>query len=190
MGDNRCLLFLKRPFMIDLKELERKAPKSNVIVAYKGAITDAIISDLLESSEKNLIRLDLGRKKTKKLFMLLTEGLQNTFNHGVVSGNSKGEDIIAFAAKVEDGIELTLGNFFLNQEVEILQNQLSYIARLSLDQLKETYKEVLSNGKQSEKGGSGLGLLFMAKTTDKNLDYSIIKVDNNLSYLTLVLKIK
>ena len=51
--------------------------------------------------------------------------------------------------------------------------------------IREIYRQMLSVSEFSDKGGAGLGLIEMAKTTGNRLDYDFISLDNNHSYFIL-----
>ena len=54
--------------------------------------------------------------------------------------------------------------------------------------LKHIIREILGNGKLSEKGGVGLGLIDIAKKSRNKLGYSFKEIDKDYSF-TLIVKI-
>ena len=53
------------------------------------------------------------------------------------------------------------------------------------NEIREVYRQMLSNSEFSDKGGAGLGLIEMAKKTGNKLDYDFISLDKNYSYFIL-----
>ena len=47
----------------------------------------------------------------------------------------------------------------------------------------------MGNGKLSEKGGGGLGLIDIAKKSRNKLGYSFKEIDKDYSFFTLIVKI-
>ena len=51
------------------------------------------------------------------------------------------------------------------------------------------YKQIITNGQFSEKGGAGLGLVEMAKITDQKIEYSFSEINGKFDYFRLILRI-
>jgi len=60
---------------------------------------------------------------------------------------------------------------------------------LDKDGLKSYYKEVLNNGMMSDKGGGGLGMIDIARKSNRKLNYDFQKVDDNHFFYSLNIKI-
>jgi hypothetical protein len=60
---------------------------------------------------------------------------------------------------------------------------------MSKEELKTYYKEVLSNGVMSEKGGGGLGMIDIARKSGSKLDYKFSVVDEKFSFFSLSIKV-
>jgi len=52
------------------------------------------------------------------------------------------------------------------------------------------YKDSLSNAEISEKGGAGLGLILMSKTTRQKIIFDFEKINHNFSYFAMQLTLK
>ena len=50
---------------------------------------------------------------------------------------------------------------------------------------KELYKQQIKRGRLSDKGGDGLGFIDMVRKTGEQLIYSLIKINNKISYFIL-----
>ena len=81
------------------------------------------------------------------------------------------------------------GNAILNQDIEKLDQKLSKLNELDKFGIKELYKETITDGKFSEKGGAGLGIIEMAKIADGKLDFSFAKISDTCSFFTLRLAV-
>ena len=103
------------------------------------------------------------------------------------SGNKK--SAIFSISRNEDAYNIVTGNFIYPKNVEEVSNKIDHINSLDRDELKAYYKEVLNNGKLSEKGGGGLGLIDIAKKSRNKLQYSFREIDDDYSFFTLTVKI-
>ena len=89
----------------------------------------------------------------------------------------------------DDSYNIVTGNFIFPKNVDEITKKINYINSLNRDELEAYYKEVLNNGKLSEKGGGGLGLIDIAKKSRNKLQYSFREIDDDYSFFTLTVKI-
>ena len=59
----------------------------------------------------------------------------------------------------------------------------------NLNELKEFYKSILNNGIRSLNGGSGLGMIDIARKTGEKLEYNFLEIDDKVSFFTLIIKV-
>ena len=57
------------------------------------------------------------------------------------------------------------------------------------EELKKFYRETITNGVFTEKGGAGLGFIEMAKITGHELIFSFLTAKKNFSVFELILQI-
>ena len=81
------------------------------------------------------------------------------------------------------------GNAILNIDIDKLNQKLSKLNELDKLGIRELYKETITDGKFSEKGGAGLGIIEMAKIADDKLDFSFSEINDNCSFFTLKLAV-
>ena len=84
--------------------------------------------------------------------------------------------------KIEDSFVLTSSNAILNEDICELKEKLNFIKNLSIEQLKNLYKETITNGRFTRFGGAGLGFIEIAKVTSGNIEYAFVPIDNKYSY--------
>jgi hypothetical protein len=72
----------------------------------------------------------------------------------------------------------------------LLKGKLEEINAMTADEVKELYKSVLADGKLSEKGGGGLGMIDIARKSGEKLDYGFIPFGPNTSFFSLNVKVK
>jgi hypothetical protein len=69
--------------------------------------------------------------------------------------------------------------------VKYLTEKIEKINSLSNDELKEMYKFILNYQKLSSKGGGGLGLIDIARKSDKKLEYVFYPYNDNYYFYRL-----
>ena len=86
--------------------------------------------------------------------------------------------------------KIVTGNLIATSHVKTLTKQLERINQMNKEELRQYYKDVMSNDKFSESGTAGLGFIDMARKTGQKLDYKFIEMDEEYSYFTFQIKIK
>ena len=123
--------------------------------------------------------------------------LQNLYHHiddfdnenVILDSTGDKKSAIFSILRNDDSYNIVTGNFIFPKNVDEITKKINYINSLNRDELKAYYKEVLNNGKLSEKGGGGLGLIDIAKKSRNKLQYSFREIDDDYSFFTLTVKI-
>lgn len=166
----------------------------NILLLFKGAMNAELISSILQITEHRLEKFNEQPKVKKKLFNILVECLQNVYLHldktKQLNIASDDDSAILIIGKLEDGYKIITGNYVENKNAEKLSNNLEYLMELSDEDLKEKYREVLSNQGFSEKGGAGLGLIDIIRKSGRQVDYKVKELDENFSFFSMQVKIQ
>ena len=160
----------------DVKKLHAEICGDDVFYTYEGNIASGQINSILEQVEERLVGVSDSNRLKKKMLNVMVEGLQNLFHHS----DDVPEDLtntlgIRYGMVVitnhDDGFQITFGNFVTSDKEKYLTEKIEKINSMSEDDLKEMYKFILNYQKLSSKGGGGLGLIDMARKSDKKLEY-------------------
>jgi len=89
----------------------------------------------------------------------------------------------------EDGFILTSRNPVRDKDKIEISGRIDKINTSGDDELKKIYRDTITNGIFTEKGGAGLGFIEMAKITTNTLIYSFKPIDKGFSYFELILHI-
>jgi len=160
----------------DINKLNAEICGDDVFFSFVGNVASNQINSILEEVEERLVEASIILKVRKKILNIMVESLQNLFHHSddvpedLVETLGKRYGIVVITRK-EDDFLLTVGNFVLTDKVKFLTEKIEKINTLSELELKEMYKYILNYQKLSSKGGGGLGLIDMARKSDKKLEY-------------------
>lgn len=165
------------------------------MLSFKGDITSELLTSILQIMESKMEHMEESPKLKKKVYNILVECLQNLYHHidDDVRNNAMFKDnnraAIFMIGKKKDEYSIMTGNYILSENVNSLKGRLDKINAMSRDELKAYYKEVLSNGEMSAKGGGGLGMIDIARKSRSKLDYDFQEIDGQFSFFSLNVKV-
>ena len=169
----------------------KKISEGDIIISYNGVITAELITELLNSFEKEFVKRNENNKLRKKTYNILVEALQNLFHHtdnlpGKSNNNIK-EKFVTFVLKKEKEGKYSYvsGNYILKDRVKFLKDRIDQINFLTHSELKLLYKLILNNNEFSDKGGGGLGLVDIAKRTGNKYKYEFHDTIEDYSFYCL-----
>jgi len=162
----------------------------DVFFAHIGKISSEQINSILEEIEGKFVASSTSLKLRKKVYNIMVESLQNLFHHSddvpqdlaEIFGNRLGMIVIKMK---DEGFSVTVGNFISSDKVKFLTEKIEKINSLSSDELKEMYKFILNYQKLSSKGGGGLGLIDIARKSERKLGYRFYPYNENYFFYRL-----
>jgi len=167
-------------------KLFKAMQKDNLNYIYRGLFTDNITDNILALAESNLVKKEDPRALKRKVYNVMVEGLQNITKHQADIDESVENNYGVFVLKKENlKYFITTGNLIENENIPVLTSQIEQVNKLDEEGLKAFHRQVLVNGKISNKGGAGLGLIDMARKSGNKLLYAFEKVDDKYSYFYL-----
>ncbi len=121
----------------------------------------------------------------------MVECLQNLYHHNAEFNNDAIEDrsVVVMIARNVEGYSIVTGNLIDDVKIDSFKAKLEEINSLDKEGLKQLYKTVLTEGKFSENGGAGLGLIDIGRKSGKPLEYGFIPFNENYSFFSLNVKI-
>jgi hypothetical protein len=167
--------------------------KKNIMLSFKGEMSSDLLTSILQIVEKKLDRFGESGKVKKRIFNILVECLQNLHHHIEKPPTGSQQDIpsvIVMVAKNVTGYSVITGNFIMNDNVDELKSRLEEINGMTTDEVRDLYKSVLADGKISEKGGGGLGMIDIARKSGQKLEFGFIPFGTKSSFFSLNVKVK
>jgi hypothetical protein len=177
-----------------LIEYKEEINSQELLVRFEGEITEAEVSNILQSVENRLESEDENPKKLRKVYNILVEALQNLYHHTdkypdkALGNGTKVKSVAFYLSRQDDEYFILAANYITLENIAPLQTKLEKINSLDKDGLRDYYKEVLDNGQYSVHGGGGLGMIDIARKSGNKLEYSF--QDVNSEFGVFVLKIK
>lgn len=173
--------------MIDPNTRTDNSHPEKVLLKYEGPLHEEAVNDLLVKAEDCIQQLEIDRSTRKKVFGVFLESLQNAHKHADDQSNVRPSTILLTLR--EEHFYLVICNVLNQASRDDLEKKLLNINALSKDSIQDKYREILANGVQSEIGGSGLGLLDIARRSGNKLEYHFNQIEPEVFRFTLKVKV-
>jgi len=166
----------------------------DVVINHKGAVSLSVVDYILHHLKSFLNHKVHDKITRKRVYTLSVECLENIYRHA----DLKDEDetlVVKYPPrfiieKISESFIIHSGNIILNNNISDVSERIEKLNALEQDDINDLYKESLSKAEISEKGGAGLGLIVMAKTTGQKIRYDFEKINDKFSYFAMQLNLK
>lgn len=171
-----------------------KKAHEDTILYFKGPLDYDVIGDLIHNLKLKMKARAVRFGLYKKILTLMIELLENIIRYDenymdneFILENYPPEFQIFFE---NEFYIIESANAILKKDADTLTERIADLNKLDKKGIKTLYKETITNGKFSAKGGAGLGMIEMAKIADRKFEYTFSEVDENYAYFILHLAIK
>lgn len=177
-------------FIKSVLSLHDEMASNGFSLVYEGEFSHEVMKMFTSMAEKDMDKSNEERAVKRKVFHVMVECLQNMTKH---SDEYDEKDRIGnglFIVGKKDGVwNVITANKILADRIDDLRASIDYINSLDKDDLNALYKKQIREGKLSDKGGAGLGLIDIARKTGRKLDYQFLPLDDKENFFFL-LKVK
>lgn len=168
----------------DAKRIQQQIAKENILMMHKGSFSQDAVGPVLKMVEDNMNSMRL--RVQKKIYHFLVEILQNISKHSYVLNDDR-QGVFLMGLK-EGRFEVGTGNYIANNKVDALKAQLDHVNSMDREALSELYRKYLREGRETESGSAGLGLIDLARETEDKILYEFIPVKDDYSFFSLTVK--
>jgi len=166
--------------------------QEELLLEYKGHLTFSTIGRLLTMLKHIVVKNNMKVGIYKRILSVMIEALENVYkNSDAYQDNNyiRKNYVPSFQLhKNQTKYRVTVSNPLKAAAVTELKGKLDLVNSKNPEELRILYRQTITNGKFTEKGGAGLGLIEMAKISGNPLKYSFEKIDDNFYYYTLVVE--
>ena len=159
------------------------------LINYAGPLKYDTIGHLIHELKDKVSDMGLKLVLYKKILLVMIESLENILKyneHFKEKTVLKKKYLPKFnLQRLDDRFILTSSNAVLNSDIPEITNKLTLINNLDSEGLKKLYKDTITNGQFSHKGGAGLGFIEIAKISSEKIIFSFEPINKNLSYYML-----
>jgi hypothetical protein len=168
--------------------------QKDIILYFKGTLDYDAIGELIVSLKDKMRHRRVRFGLYKKILTLMIESLENIIRYRTHFGK-RGTPLDHYPPEFlisldDDFVTIETVNAVFNPDIGPLNERLTLLNSLDSDKLKELYKETITNGRFSERGGAGLGIIEMAKIADEKIDFNFEPASEIISlfYMKLIIK--
>lgn len=167
-------------------DIDKMMSDHELLLAYRDQISELTVQQLLALTELKLAQSGEEKKLRKRIFNILVECLQNVVNHSVQETiEDRTAASLLLIGRHDSEFFIITGNRISNDSIVFIEQRISEINAWEHSEMREIYSTKLGKSEYSDKGGAGLGLLDIYKRSGKKLRYTIQKIDDRVSFLSL-----
>ncbi len=175
-------IFFTATLLTQYENFENKG----ISLIYMGNFNHSIIKMFSVITEEESERRGANSKVKKRLNHSVIEILQNLIKHSCPLFNnidvSKGMFVLG---KKNESYYVITANKIHNDDVQPLSDAIDIVNKSTKEELNKMYITQLKNGVISKKGGAGLGLIDIARKTNKPIEYYFLPLDEEKQYFVV-----
>ena len=157
-------------------------------LAYEGPISNRVISRLAEQIDREF---QAKERIKRKLFSIFIEFAQNILFYSPTThfANSRVKMSYFIIHEAQNAWILSAGNYIQNNKIENLKQRCLVINSLNTSELRKYRLDIIARPWAEKTKGAGIGLIKVALISNNHLEFTINKINDQLSFLTLSTKI-
>lgn len=172
--------------MADLDSIRRFLETEGILICFHGPFRHSIIEELGKAVKKHLENEDVRSSALADVFSVYIEAAQNVANYANgPRGGAAHRDGVLVIARDGGHYVVRCGNFLDAGDGPPLLARLDELAGLGPLELKARFKERMRAPLPPGSTGAGLGLIRMARTASRPLEYSVVPAGDGLHFFSL-----
>lgn len=159
---------------------------NRLLLCYNGSMNRDMVSALLQFSEECLrTEQTISKRIRKGIINILIECLQNVAFHGIDAKLPNSKNCLLILAKDGSCFHVITGNLIPADVKNKLQERIDALNLLSREELHRKYLDTLEQGRLSEKGGAGLGIMRILREATSKIDYQFTEVSPSVTFFSM-----
>jgi hypothetical protein len=172
--------------IFEMPDIQKIAPPEGAIIFYySGWFAQSIIEASADAIRLRLEAAHEDTRRRRRLISAFIELAQNIVHYSAdcLTDPAAVTDEVRFGAlkvvQTPIGFTLTCANPVTREAAERLEAKLSVLVRMSLDEIRESYRAALRAEDDADSKGGGMGLLTLARESVEPLKFSFDDVAEN-----------
>ena len=157
-----------------------------ILMTYLGDITPDITNALLKSIKDDTNQgTDEEVIVKKKVYKIIVECLENICRHTEITDQRPFRPSLFVLGKHDNHYHIISGNYIIKTQADSIKAILDQLSGLDADGVKQKYREVLAEGKLTQKGGAGLGMLDIVQKSGNKIEYDFLPADEGTFFFMI-----
>jgi Family of unknown function (DUF6272) len=171
-------------------EYHTQLTQDDVILSYKGPLTDVLLSEFSLDIRKKMQEED--PKVGKKVFSIFMELAQNVLYYSKEINHFGNKDRVGTLVIVntEEYYKLITGNLVNKSIVPKLLEKCEAINSLDREDLREYKRQLRNNPRGEESKGAGIGLVQVALTSGNQIEMKIKELEGEFAFYVVIVSVK
>jgi hypothetical protein len=171
-------------------EYHSQISQNNVMLSYKGPLTDVLLSEFSRDIRQKLSEED--PKTGKKVFSIFMELAQNVLFYSKEVNHFGNKDKVGTLVIVhnDEYFKLITGNLVFKSAVSRLVQKFEVINSLDREALREYKRQLRNDPRGEESKGAGIGLVQVALTAGNELEVKIKELNNDYAFYAIIVNIR
>ena len=171
--------------------LQKSLKEQNIMFCYSRYVTERILSAIGETIKKKLAIEETELGKTKKVFSIFVEGVQNVIRYSAESLGPEDQDEsevrygLVTIGQDPKGISVQCGNLIYNKDVQKMKERVNQVEGKDKDQLKKLYKQKMMEGPEEGSKGASLGLVEMARRSGYPIEFAFEEINQEHTFFCI-----
>jgi len=165
------------------------ASNKQVLIWYKGPITDVIMAELSRDIRDKFAD---NPRASRKLFAIFMELAQNILYYSVEKkfiGDREDSIGTILITEANEHYTFACGNLVDNKYIQELADGCDLINSMDREALREYKRERRSGPSQERSKGAGIGLIHVALTSENPLHVEYKQVDENSTFFSISVRV-
>lgn len=175
-------------FIKSISTLYDEMVNNGFSLVYLGEFSHEITKMFTRMAESDMDKQNEEKSIQRKVYHVMVETLQNMNKHSdEIKDDNIGAGLFVIGKK-DDIYYVITSNKVTEESKHNLKSAIDQVNAATKEELKDMYKKQIREGKLSNKGGAGLGLIDIARKTNEKLNYQFLQLDEN--YFLFILKVE
>ena len=169
-------------------------PVRETILEFKGHLTFSTIGRLLTLLKHKMVEKGIKIGIYRRILSVMIEALENIYKYSDQYSDNQHifkNFIPTFKLeRIDQLYVIKTTNPIKNADIPNLKKKIELVNSKLAEELNVLYRQTITNGKFTDKGGAGLGLIEMAKITNNPIKYRFEPINDQFSLYHLTLTFK
>jgi hypothetical protein len=161
------------------------------ILEFTGHLTFSTIGRLLTLLKHRMVEKGIKLGMYKRILGVMIEALENIYKYSDQYHDNVNieKNYLPTFELSREGLTYTITTTspIKNSDIEKLKGKIELVNSKNTEELKALYRQTITNGQFTPKGGAGLGLIEMAKITGNPLGYRFDQINDEFSLYNLIM---